>query len=67
MPIEYSLHDRVAMKKQHPCGANDWEIIFVGADIKIKCQNCGRIVMLTRADFNKSVRKILIKYSSETE
>lgn len=56
---EYSLGTIVEMKKGHPCGANEWEIIRLGADIKIKCVNCGRIVMLPRIEFNKKIKKIL--------
>lgn len=46
-------------RKQHPCGSRQWEIIRVGADIKIKCLGCGRIVMLPRPKFEKSVKKII--------
>ena len=56
---EYSLGNVVEMKKGHPCGANEWEIIRLGADLKIKCVNCGRVVMISRIDFNKKVKKIL--------
>ena len=35
----YDLGTKVVMKKQHPCGSNEWEIVRVGADIKIKCLN----------------------------
>ena len=56
---EYSLGNIVEMKKGHPCGANEWEIVRIGADIKIKCVNCGRLVMISRIDFNKKVKKIL--------
>lgn len=56
---EYSLGNIVEMKKGHPCGANEWEIIRIGADIKIKCVNCGRVVMISRIDFNKKIKKIL--------
>ena len=45
------------MKKGHPCGTNLWEIVRLGADIKIKCINCGRIVMLPRMEFNKKIKK----------
>ncbi|HAZ05856.1 DUF951 domain-containing protein [Acetobacterium wieringae] len=55
----YSLGDRVEMKKKHPCGSFQWEIIRVGADIKIKCLGCGHIVMLQRSKFNKQIKKIL--------
>lgn len=55
----YVLGDRVEMKKKHPCGSFQWEIIRVGADIKIKCLGCGHIVMLQRSKFNKQIKKIL--------
>lgn len=59
MPMEIRLHDIVSMKKPHPCGENRWEIIRTGADIKIKCQKCGRIVMLDRPVFERRVKKLL--------
>lgn len=49
----------VEMKKPHACQANRWQIIRMGADIKIKCMNCGHIVMLPRRDFEKRLKKIL--------
>ncbi len=49
----------VTMKKGHPCGANEWEVIRIGADVKLKCTNCGRIVMMPRIEFNKKVKKII--------
>ena len=55
----YQLGSVVIMKKQHPCGTNNWEIIRVGADIKIKCLSCGRSIMMSRIDFNKKVKKII--------
>ena len=58
MPQEYKLKDIVIMKKSHPCGANEWEITRVGADIKIKCTNCGRSIMLPRVEFNKKLKKV---------
>ncbi len=56
---DYKLHDKVIMKKAHPCGTNEWEIIRIGADIKIKCQNCGRSIMMPRIEFNKKLKKII--------
>lgn len=47
------------MKKAHPCGSNEWEIIRVGADIKIKCIACGRSIMMPRIEFNKKLKKII--------
>ncbi len=57
--LDYKLNSIVMMKKQHPCGSNEWQIVRVGADIKIKCLNCGRSIMLPRIEFNKKVKKIL--------
>ena len=54
----YDLGTVVIMKKQHPCGTNEWEIVRVGADIKIKCLGCGRTVLIPRVDFNKKLKKI---------
>lgn len=63
MNLVFNLGDIVEMKKGHPCGGNQWEIVRLGADIKIKCKNCGRLVMISRADFNKRVKKVI--FSSE--
>lgn len=57
----YDLHDIVEMKKTHACQTNRWEIIRMGADIKIKCVNCGHIVMMTRREFEKKLKKVLEK------
>ena len=54
---EFDLGDIVEMKKQHPCGSKEFEVIRVGADIKIKCTGCGRIVMIPRSKFEKDAKK----------
>ena len=57
---EYQLDDIVEMKKPHPCKdrCKLFQIIRVGADIKIKCCGCGNIIMLPRNDFNKKAKKV---------
>ena len=55
----FHLGDVVSMKKDHPCGANEWQIIRMGMDIRIKCLRCGRSVLLARRDFERSFRKHL--------
>jgi hypothetical protein len=55
----YEVGTKVIMKKQHPCGANEWEITRIGADIKIKCLNCNRTILIPRIDFNKKLKKII--------
>lgn len=59
MEKEYKLGSIVVMKKQHPCGSNEWEITRVGADIKIKCLKCGKSIMLPRIEFNKKLKKVI--------
>ncbi|MBU5592394.1 DUF951 domain-containing protein [Clostridium sp. MSJ-4] len=59
MTKTFELGDVVQMKKQHPCGSYNWEIIRLGADIKIKCKGCGRIVMIPRSKFEKDVKKVI--------
>ena len=61
MDKEYTIGSIVEMKKVHPCGTNNWEITRVGADIKIKCTNCGRTIMIPRIEFNKKLKKVITK------
>lgn len=64
--MEYGLHDIVQMKKPHPCHKSDqWEIIRMGADIKIKCQGCGAIVMFPRRTFEKKLKKVIVHHQEE--
>ena len=49
----------VTMKKGHPCGANEWEVVRVGADMKLKWNNCNSIVMMTKIEFKKKIKKIV--------
>ena len=55
----YGLGDIVQMKKPHPCGANEMEIIRMGMDIRIKCVKCRHSILLPRAKFEKSMKKVL--------
>lgn len=59
MDKKFNLNDTVIMKKPHACKANLWTIIRDGVDIKIKCQNCGREVMLDRMEFIKKLKKVV--------
>ena len=54
--MEIAVGDKVTTKKQHPCGSSDWIVIRTGADVKLKCQKCGRIIMLSLSDFKKSIK-----------
>ena len=56
---KFDLGDIVEMKKQHPCGSKEFEVIRLGADIKIKCVGCGRIEMHPRVKFQKEAKKVI--------
>ena len=56
---EILLGDVVQMRKPHPCGIDLWVIIRTGADIKIRCTGCGRIVMLDREAFLKRRKRLV--------
>ena len=51
MPDEILIGDVIKTRKPHPCGSDEWTVIRTGADIKIKCNKCARIVMLDRDSF----------------
>jgi hypothetical protein len=57
--LNYGVGTKVIMKKPHPCGTNLWEITRTGADIKIKCVNCGREIMMDRLEFEKKLKKVI--------
>ncbi len=59
MADRFAVGDIVEMKKQHPCGSKQWEVIRTGADFRIKCLGCSHQVMLARTKFEKAVKKII--------
>ena len=59
--IELGINDIITLKKGHPCGENKWKIIRFGADCKIQCLKCGRIVLIDRMALKKNTKKILEK------
>jgi hypothetical protein len=65
MYIEIHLGDIVRLRKKHPCGSTDWEVVRVGADIGLVCQQCQRKIMLPRGTFNKRLKTILKSNSAD--
>ena len=57
--VLYYLGDIVKMRKKHPCGNDEWEVLRTGMDFRIKCLKCGRQVWLDRPSFEKGVKKII--------
>ena len=58
MDKNYNIGSLLVLKKGHPCGENLWEVIKLGADIRLKCTKCGRLVIIPRLELNKKIKKI---------
>ena len=59
MPMDLRLGDVVRLKKRHPCGSFEWEITRLGADIGLRCQGCGRRVLLPRSKAEKRIKTVV--------
>jgi hypothetical protein len=57
--MEIKLGDVVRLKKKHPCGGYQWQVIRLGADIGIKCLQCQRRVLLPRSTFERRVMEFV--------
>ena len=56
--MDVRVGDTITMKKQHPCGSNQWKVLRIGADFKLRCMGCGHEVMGSRSKFEKNVKSI---------
>jgi hypothetical protein len=56
---EIHMGDIVKMRKPHPCGSFEWEVVRLGADIGIRCRQCGRRVLLPRSQFQRQVKTLI--------
>lgn len=54
--LQYDVGDIVKLKKPHPCGSQEWEILRVGADFRLRCLGCGHQVMVPRKLVEKNTR-----------
>ena len=57
--MEIQPGDVLEMKKEHPCGSRQWEVLRVGMDFRLRCTGCGREVMRPRRKAEKAVKKII--------
>jgi hypothetical protein len=57
--MEIQVGDVLQMKKTHPCGSREWEVLRIGMDFRLRCKGCGREVMLPRVKAEKNVKKII--------
>ena len=58
-PMQIELGDRLRLRKPHPCGNYDWLVVRLGADIGLRCEKCGRRVLLPRAEVERRTKQVL--------
>lgn len=63
--MKYAIGDHLITKKAHVCGSNEWEVLRIGIDIKLKCVQCGREIMMFKADLDKKVKTVIEQRKSE--
>jgi len=56
--MEIHVGDTVRLKKPHPCGNYEWEVLREGMEFRIKCKGCGHLILLPRRDFEKMVKEV---------
>lgn len=57
--MDIKVGDVIQMKKAHPCGSHDWQVLRVGMDFRLRCLGCGHELMLPRSKAEKSIKKIV--------
>lgn len=58
MPMDIRVGDLLELKKQHPCGSREWQVLRVGMDFKLRCAGCGHEMMVPRSKAEKAVKKV---------
>ena len=56
--MDIQIGDVLLMKKEHPCGSKEWQVLRVGMDFKLRCTGCGREMMIARSKAEKAVKQI---------
>lgn len=56
--MDIKVGNIVRLKKKHPCGSSEWEVLRIGADFRLKCLGCGHQIMIARKLVEKNVKEI---------
>ena len=57
--MDVRLQDILVMKKAHPCGSKEWQVLRTGMDFRLRCEGCGREMMIPRKKAEKALKKII--------
>lgn len=57
--MDIQVGDKLVLKKAHPCGSHEWEVLRIGADFRLKCAGCGHQIMIPRVQIEKRIRQVI--------
>ena len=57
--MDIQVGDRIRLKKSHPCGSSEWEVLRTGMDFRLKCLGCGHLILIPRKLVEKNIRRLL--------
>jgi len=59
--MEIAVNDIVRLRKKHPCGGDEWQVVKTGIDVRIQCLKCGRLVLLERSTLERRIKSFVSK------
>ncbi len=65
-PLDLRIGDRLRLRKGHPCGSRDWDVVRLGADIGLVCQGCGHRILMDRLTVERRFTEYLSRGPEET-
>jgi hypothetical protein len=65
--IDIEVGDIVRLRKKHPCGGDEWQVVRLGVDIRIKCLKCQRPILLERSTLERRIKALVSRVQSPTE
>ena len=67
MPMDLQIGDVVRLRKKHPCGGYEWQIVRIGADIGLRCLTCERRVLVPRSKIEKRIKTVVRNRADSTQ
>ena len=65
--MDIQVGDKLVLKKAHPCGSREWEVLRIGADFRLKCAGCGHQIMIPRVQIEKRIRQVIRGQQAQTD
>lgn len=65
--MDIQVGDRVKLKKKHPCGSFEWDVLRIGADFRLACAGCGHQIMIPRKQVERNLKQLIPAEQKETQ